>query len=92
MLDNNVLSVACVLLLVLLWLKCSKNTDGFESKPNRAQADHMAEVMLSNQDKFRTLESAKEFMPWIDAITYEDCRRLIREGNFTKQNILTILG
>jgi hypothetical protein len=92
MVDNNVLAVACLLLLSLLWLKCSKNTDGFESKPSQMQADHMADVMLSNKDEFRTLESAKKFMPWIDAITYEDCRRLIREGNFTKQNILTILG
>lgn len=92
MLDNNTLAVLCILLIVLFYMKCSKNTDGFESKPDAIHAEQMATSMLVNKDKFRTLRSAREYMPWIDAITYEDARRLIREGNFTKQNILLILG
>lgn len=92
MLDNNTLSVACLLLLVLLYIKCNDRKEFFETKPNSHDADKMSDIMLLNKDKFRKMTLAKKIMPWLDAITYEDSRRLIREGNFTKRNILTILG
>ena len=66
--------------------------EGFDSKPSREQALRMAEQMSAHKDKFDSLDGARRHMPWIDAITYEDGRRLIRDGNFNKQNILNILG
>lgn len=92
MIDNNMLAVICILLLVLLWHRCGRTTDGFESKPSAVVAEQMATQMMSSKNKFRDLEKLRQSLPWMDAITYEDGRRLIREGNFTKQNILDILG
>lgn len=92
MIDNNVLAVGCMLLVMLLYIKCSSNMDGFESKPTPEQANKMAEQMSSNKDKFNSLDRVRRHMPWMDAITYEDSRRLIQNGNFNKQNILDILG
>lgn len=91
MLDNEILSIVLVVLLLMLLYK-PKNTDGFDSKPERHQAEHMASQMMDNRERFRSLDNVRRTMPWMDAVTYEDSRRLILGGNFTKQNILGILS
>jgi predicted Zn-dependent peptidase len=67
-------------------------SEGFIQKPNASDISYMAETMAQNRDKFKNLNTVKQHMPWMDAVTYEDSRQLIRGGNFTKQNIMKILG
>ncbi len=93
MLDNNVLTALCLFLVSLLFLKWNLNrSESFAAKPTAVEAEYMAETMSANKDKFQKLSDAKEHMPWLDAITFEDSRRLLSDGSFTKQNILKILN
>lgn len=90
--NDILLIVCCIAVVYLVWSKCINTTDGFDNKPNAEQMESMSQTMLTHNDKFDRLDKARKYMPWIDAITFEDSRKLIRDGNFTKQNILKILG
>lgn len=84
------LLAGCLVVLGLMLIKCQKR-DSF--KPNRQEQEHRADELLKNATHIRDgLSSAKKVMSWIDPITYEDARQLLRKNKYTKSDIMQILN
>ena len=85
--------VCCIIILLFLLLRCWNKKDQFASRPTETQKQKFADDILANPVEFQSnMYAVKRKMPWIDAITYEDTRKLIRENNFNKDSILNILN
>ena len=81
-----------VLLIVVVWL-CCKKTEHFTGRLNEKQLNEYTELMLQNKSAvLDSMNACRKEMPWIDAVTYEDARALIREGKFNRENIRSILS
>lgn len=79
-----ILIIAFLILLFILW-KCSSGSDseGFVSKPTDADIKKFSDSVLQNNQIFHggTFYEAREKMPWIDAVTFEDLRILHKNNN-----------
>jgi hypothetical protein len=93
-LNNHYIAlICCILVLLFLLMNCKNKKDGFDSKPSELQKQKFTDEIIKNRSDFVSdMYSAREKMPWLDAITYEDVRNLIRENNFNKESILNILN
>lgn len=79
-----------VILLFLFWFYYIRNEyEGFEAKPTEAQKDSMINQLLKNKYaiKNKTLPEVKKELPWMDVVTLEDSRKLISEGQWTKDSL-----
>jgi hypothetical protein len=67
--------------------------DNFINKPTEKERIEYAKQIMNNKYTFEeNFYAAKNKMEWIDAITYEDVRKLIRENNFDENSIISILN
>ena len=97
--SDKILIVVCVVAILLLIKIVIKWVDSTQeclvSKPNNMERMHMARQVLTNQELFHnnksTLPNIREKIDWMDAITYEDIRRLSRADKLNYQNIIEIL-
>lgn len=86
------LTVVLIILLIILWNRRNRFAcEGFESKPTEEQIGKFTNEMIEHRDAFRSLKDAKNKMPWIDAITFEDARMLKLGNKFNKENLSQIL-
>lgn len=68
------------------------SVESFESKPSPDQVEQFASEVERHKHLFdRGLYEARSAMPWIDAITYEDIRKLKINGDLNKENVSRIL-
>ena len=79
-----------IIVLVVILLKdwyCSK--EGLVKKPTDELREQYITAVLDNQALFNngTLANAKQTLPWIDIITYEDIR-LLKNNNRLNRNTL----
>ncbi len=77
-----------VLFIILLWdFNCK---EALTTKPNDAEKQKYINEILNNKKIFgnrHTYYSAKEKIPWMDAIIYEDVRQLARQNNLNKNSV-----
>ena len=77
-----------VLFIILLWdFNCK---EALTTKPNDAEKQKYINEILNNKKIFNnrhTYYSAKEKIPWMDAIIYEDVRQLVRQNNLNKNSV-----
>lgn len=67
--------------------------DNFTDKPTEKERIEYAKQIMNNKHTFQeNFYTAKNKMEWMDAITYEDVRKLIRENNFNEKSIISILN
>lgn len=79
----------CLIVLGIMLLRCQKR-DGF--KPNKQEQEKRANELILHSSSIKDgLTNAKQAMPWIDPITYEDARKLLRQDNYNKTSIMQIL-
>ena len=85
----------CLLLVVIIIIiayniKCK---EGLVSRPLGATRQKYINDILNNKnmfDKRHTYYSAREKMPWLDAIIYEEVRHLARQNNLNKNSLNTV--
>lgn len=89
-----IIVICCILIFVIF----NKDTECLSSRPSENSRAKMAQQILNNKDMFNTgknqrytLPDIKEKMSWIDAITYEDLRKLSMENKLNMQNIVKVL-
>lgn len=83
------LLVGCLIMLCIMLFKC-QTRDGF--KPNREEQERRADELIKHSTSIKDgLINARQVMPWIDPITYEDARKLLRQNNYNKSTIMQIL-
>lgn len=96
--DNNSTDILILIAIVAILLYLYYNTleesrAYFTGKPTASEKIIYVKQIVSNKLIFdEDLYTAKSIMPWIDAITYEDIRKLIRENNFNEETILSVLN
>lgn len=69
--------------------------EGLVTKPTDLQKSAMADSVLSNKELFQNkadLQSTKNKLNWVDAVTYEDIRKLAHSNKLTKSNIMNVLS
>jgi len=78
--------IFCIL-VYFLFVTCRK--EGLTVKPSSDQIEDFTNKILQNKHVFvgGSLNSARSAMPWVDAVIYEDVRRLVRNGSFTAAGI-----
>lgn len=82
--------VGCLVVLGIMLIKC-QNRDGF--KPDRQEQGKRANELMMHSSSIKDgLVNAKQAMPWIDPVTYEDARKLLRQNNYNKPSLMQILG
>jgi hypothetical protein len=90
---SNILYFVCLVILVIVLIRCLNKQEGFEQRPSMVEKEKYVNQLLSHTSTINQgLSTTQVVMPWIDAVTYEDSRTLIREGKFNKQNIMAILS
>lgn len=70
--------------------------EGLVSRPNVLHRESMASDVLQNKHIFQNdklnITQIRHRMPWMDAVVFEDLRKLVRENKFAKENIYNVLG
>jgi hypothetical protein len=70
-----------VIICVLIWLFAWYRRESFETKPTSKEANAYAEQLVQNVSAIHGgLEQAKKKMSWLDSITYEDARMILKNG------------
>jgi hypothetical protein len=83
--SNLGLVIALIVLLIIYKFSCS---EGFNGKPSEEEINKYTKQLITNKPLIETgLSESKSKMPWLDAITYEDARGLIRRDSFTEPNV-----
>ena len=83
--------VVCMTLVVVLNIK----RECLETKPSEAAKLALANVVIDNQHLFSGttgFRNARNKLPWLDAVTYEDSRLLSRDGKLNINNVSQILS
>ena len=80
-----------VLVLVIFKPKCSA---GLVSKPNTQEIQMYTLDVMRNRNVFHggSFYTAREKMPWIDPIAYEEIRMLARNNILTKDSIVRVFN
>ncbi len=81
--------IIIVLLVLLLKPKCS---EGLVTKPTGEDIHKYSKDILINREVFKngTFYRAREKMPWIDPIVYEEVRLLATKNNLNDVSVQTI--
>lgn len=90
------MTIIIYVLVILFLFSFYENSrkESLVSKPSNDERDRMSREVMSNRQLFtnkHVMQDARLYMPWMDAITYEDLRKLIRDKKFTLKNIETTL-
>jgi hypothetical protein len=93
---EDILFLACLLVVLIMNSNGTinifprSNTDNFSHKPNSEESEEYTNTILANRGKFASMNTAKAQMPWLDAITYEDIRKLISKDQFDKKHVSSL--
>ncbi len=81
--------IIVVLLVLLLKPKCS---EGLVSKPTQKDIQKYSKDILVNREVFDngTFYQAREKIPWLDPIIYEEARLLSTKNNLNNISVKTI--
>jgi hypothetical protein len=92
-LRDTVICVLVVLLLIKLMPRGPGQRDRLTARPSASQRGAMAGQIMKHRELFRQggLTLAKEEMPWMDALVYEDVRGLERRGGMTLTRVQGVL-
>lgn len=86
------LSIILVIIMFLL-IKCNLTTEPFNSKPNNIEINKKISQMIIHRDSFeQDMYTAREKMPWMDAIIYEDARSRLRNNQFNYNGLKQIFN
>jgi hypothetical protein len=83
----------CVILTILIIIIIYRNraTEGLVNKPTNDDVEKYTNDIISNRPIFGgSFYAAREKLPWIDPILYEDARILSKQNNFTREAITQI--
>jgi hypothetical protein len=83
--------VVCMILVVILNIR----KECLEIKPSEAAKIKLANSVVNNQHLFSGttgFKNARNKLPWLDAVTYEDSRLLSRDGKLNINNVSQILS
>jgi len=82
-----------IILIILIVVRLLSSREGLTNKPNEKERQQMVESVLQNKNLFGNTSdmlTTRNVLPWMDAISYEDLRKLYRHEKFTKSNINNI--
>jgi hypothetical protein len=85
--------ILCILVVFVIALVSTNYKEGLVSKPNDAEKVQYFNDIVNNKHIFGgqgTFYEAKEKMPWMDAIIYEDVRQLARQNNLNKNSVNSV--
>lgn len=82
-----------LLLLFQILGKSYCGQEGLTSRPTDAEKKYLIGELLNNKELFssKTMADAKNKFEWIDAVTYEEARKLALSNKFNAENIEEIL-
>lgn len=82
--------IVIVILLVILNNKCC--ISGFSSRPTDGDIEKFSTDLLKNQHIVNSgkMTEAREKMPWIDPVIFEEARNLNNNNKFDKQTIKSL--
>jgi len=87
------LLIICIIILLWKLYECMKTKEFFKGKPDHLEIDNRVNQILQNRDAFNdNLYTAREKMPWLDAIVYEDVRHKLRNGSFNHHELKKVYG
>lgn len=96
---NLTITVEHIMLIILLWLsfmiyRKKINAECLVSKPTGVEKEYMASDIINNKNLFisNNMSEVRQILPWMDAITYEDVRKLIRHNDFNTASVVRALG
>lgn len=88
--------IIIVFVLILIYVIDCRGKEGLRSRPSLSQRRKIAADIYKNKNIFVSdsahIRSIRNFMPWMDAILYEDVRHLLRTGQFNKENLENIIS
>jgi len=95
--------VAYILVLIILAKLLLNNSgcgcngsEGLTARPADGRRETMSSQVAQNKHMFQNDEmdvhQIRGVFPWMDAVVFEDLRKLVRENKFDKQNIYKTLG
>ena len=83
-----------IIVLIVMFIAyelCNSRNETLVSKPSNVQRHNMIQQVLSNQELFRSpvakMYDAREQLPWLDGVVYEDLRILYNKNQLNYQNI-----
>lgn len=95
--DNILLAVVIIIIgyifYKLITMYCGK--EYLVSKPNKQQKKDMIREVMKNKKMFTNkyrMDDVKVKIPWMDAVSYEDLRRLYRTNKFTNSSVDNIFN
>jgi hypothetical protein len=78
-----------ILLVILIYVIINKKE--YFTDRNK-QAEKRADTIITNEKFFNSdFYTTRTIIPWIDAITYEDVRRLKHNGKLNKNELVILL-
>lgn len=88
----EVVYLVIIVILILLIFK-PKCPEGLVSKPSNQEINKFTNEIIQNRELFggnSTFYIAREKMPWIDPIAYEDIRMLARQNILNKDSLTKV--
>lgn len=88
--------VICVILVLVIILCLFKPTcyEGLISKPTDIDIKKFTSEVIGNKEVFHngSFYNAREKMPWIDPIAYEEIRMLANQNNLDNNSIISVFN
>lgn len=87
MTSNDIL---CILVVIIIVMVMMPRREGLTSRPNEQSKKLMANQIMDAAHMFNdnsSLDSIRTKIGWMDAVTYEDMRKLSREGMLNTDSI-----
>jgi hypothetical protein len=84
-----------VIILVLIWIVFkSKYSEGLVQKPSDLEIKKFTNDVINNKNVFYggSFYTAREKMPWIDPIAYEELRMLAKQNNLNNMSIAKVFN
>lgn len=86
---------ALIIAAVIIYIVYHDKKDGLTSRPDDIVKQKYTNIILSNPELFSpnvNLSNARNKIPWIDAILFNDIKLLKHNNDFNFENILKILS
>ena len=83
-----------ILIIVLILILSISNTECLTVKPSEAVKKRLSEDIVNNKHLFTggsNFDIARNKLNWLDAVTYEDARKLHRNKMLDSNNIMKYL-
>ena len=83
-----------ILIIILLLILFSSNTECLTVRPSAVVKERLSNDIINNKHLFTSgsnFEVARDKLNWLDAITYEDARKLHRNKMLDANNIMKYL-